>query len=170
MKTIAVAVLLSCCSCCALGQDKVAIAAAEAGCGPDNSEVSVTTEESRHPTPAPESGKALIYVVQRATGTFKFGADGKWFGALKGGTYLHATVDPGEHHLCVKGKLPLWKGLALHQLNAKPGETYYFFVHIVSGGGYNELTLTQLDPDEGKELVARSKFLSLNVLQARSRP
>jgi hypothetical protein len=159
MKTMVAAFFLSLPPCCAFRQDKAAISAAEAGCGPDL-ELSVTTDESRHPTPAPENGKAMIYVVQRATGTFEFGADGKWLAALKGGTYFHATVDPGEHHLCVKGKLPLWKGLSLHQLNAKPGETYYFFVHVVSGGGYNELTLTQLDPDEGKELVSRSKFIS----------
>ena len=160
MKTIGATFFLSLLSCCAFGQDKAAISSAEAGCGPDNTELSMTTDESRHPTPAPENGKALIYVVQRATGTFKFGADGKWLGALKGGSYFYATVDPGEHHLCVKGHLPLSKGLSLHQLNAKPGETYYFFVHMLSGGGYNELTLTELDQDEGKELVARSKFSS----------
>ena len=59
----------------------------------------------------------------------------------------------------MKGQLALWKGLSLHQLNAKSGETYYFSVRVVSGGGNDELTLTQLDPDEGKELVARSKFI-----------
>ena len=51
------------------------------------------------------------------------------------------------------------KGLSLHQLNAKPGETYYF-VHVIAGEGYNELTLTRLDPDQGEELVARSRFIS----------
>lgn len=151
---------LSLISCCAFAQDKAAIAVAEAGCGPDNIELSVTTDESKHPAPTPENGKALIYVVQRAGGTFKFGADGKWLGALKNGTYFYTTVDPGEHHLCVKGQLPLWKGLYLHQLNAKPGETYYFFVRVVSGGGHDVLTLIKVDPDEGKELVARSKFSS----------
>lgn len=160
MKTLVTTLFLSFLSCCAFGQDKAAISVAEAGCGPDNFELSVTTDESRHPTPSPENGKAKIYVVQRATGTFKFGAGGTWLGALKGGTYFHATVEPGEHHLCVKGQLLLWKGLSLHQLNAKPGETYYFFVHVVTGGGYDELMLSQLDPGEGKELVARSKFIS----------
>ena len=163
MKTIVTAFLLSLLVCCAFGQDKAAISVAEAGCGPDNSELSMATDESRHPTPAPDNGKALIYVVQRAAGTFKVAADGKWLGALKGGHYFYAAVDPGEHHLCVKGHLPLWKGLSLHQLNAKQGETYYFFVHVVAGGGYNELTLTELDPDEGKELVARSKFSTSQV-------
>ena len=163
MKTMIAIFSLSLLSCCAFGQDKAAIAAAEAGCGPDNLDLSVTTGESKHPTPGPDNGKAMIYVVQRATGTFKFGADGKWLGALKGGTYFYTAVEPGEHHLCVKGYLPLWKGLSLHQLHAKTGETYYFFVHVINGGGYNELTFTELDPDEGKELVARSKLSSSHV-------
>jgi hypothetical protein len=160
MKTIVTTLLLSFLSCCAFAQDKAAIAAAEAGCGPDDLEFSVTTEDSRHPAPAAENGKALIYVVQRAPGTFKFGADGTWLGALKGGTYFYTSVEPGEHHLCVKGNLPLWKGLSLHGLKAKAGETHYFFIHVVSGGGYLELFFTEVDPDEGKELVARSKFIS----------
>ena len=160
MKTIVTTFFLSFLSCCAFGQDKAAISVAEAGCGPDNFELSVTTDESRHPTPTPENGKALIYVVQRAGGTFKFGADGKWLGASKNGTYFYATVDPGEHHLCVKGQLPAWKGLYLHQLNAKTGETYYFFVRVLAGGGHDILTLIEVDADEGKELVARSRFIS----------
>jgi hypothetical protein len=160
MKTRAAILLLSCCllTRCAFGQDKVAVSAAEAACGPRDIRFGVWPDKSQHPTPTPENGKALIYVVQRASGVMKFGADGKWLGALKGGTYLSASVDPGEHHLCTMGHLPLWKGISLHELTAKAGETYYFFVHIVAGGGYNELTLTELDPDEGKELVARAKF------------
>lgn len=159
MKFIMGTFLLSLLSCCAFGQDKAAIAAAEAGCGPDDLEFSVTTDESQHPAPAPENGKALIYVVQKATGTFKFGADGKWLGALKGGTYFYASVEPGEHHLCVKGSRALYKYVALHGLNAKAGETHYFFIRLVSSG-YPELFFTEVDPDQGKELVARSKFIS----------
>jgi len=160
MKSIVAILVVSCCflSCGAFGQDKAAISAAEAACGPRDVGFNVTADKSQHPTPTPESGKALIYVVQRASGVMKFGADGKWLGALKGGTYLAASVDPGEHHLCTMGHLPLWKGLSLHELTAKAGETYYFFVHIVAGGGYNELTLTEVNPDEGKDLVARAKF------------
>jgi len=160
MKFIMGTFLLSLLSCCAFGQDKAAIAAAEAGCGPNDLEFSETTDESQHPAPTPENGKALIYVVQKATGTFKFGADGKWLGALKGGRYFYTSVEPGEHHLCVKGHLPLWKGAALHGLNAKAGETHYFFINLVSGGGYLELFFTEVDPDQGKELVAWAKFSS----------
>ena len=162
MKTMVATFSLLFLSCCAFGQDKAAISAAEAACGPDNIEFSVTMDEAKHPTPGPENGKAMIYVVQRAGGTykFKFGADGKWLGALKDGTYFYATVEPGEHHLCVKGQVPLWKGLYLHHLNAKPDETYYFFVRVLAGGGHEVLTLIPVDDDEGKELVARSKLIS----------
>jgi hypothetical protein len=88
----------------------------------------------------------------------KFGADGKWLGASMDGTYFFAFIEPGEHHLCATGHLPFWKGVGLHQLNAKAGETYYFFVNIVAAGDHAVLTLSQVDSDEGRELVARSKF------------
>jgi hypothetical protein len=48
MKTIAAIVLLS---CCALAQDKTAISAAEAGCGPQEQKFEVNSDESQilHP-------------------------------------------------------------------------------------------------------------------------
>ena len=47
MKTMIATFFLSLISCCAFAEDKAAIAAAEAGCGPDNIELSVTTDESK---------------------------------------------------------------------------------------------------------------------------
>jgi hypothetical protein len=69
-----------------------------------------------------------------------------------------AALEPGEHHFSVMGQLPLWKDLSLNQLTAKPGETHYFFVHMVSGGGHDELTLTEVRPHKGKQLVAGGLF------------
>lgn len=40
---------------------------------------------------------------------------------------------------------------------AKPGEIY-FLVRMVAGGGYDELTPTEVSPDEGKKLVAKAKL------------
>ena len=60
IRNIAAIVLLS---CCALAQDKRAISRAEVGCGPQDVKYEVKTDESQHPTPTPEDGKALIYVV-----------------------------------------------------------------------------------------------------------
>jgi hypothetical protein len=57
MKTIAAICLLS---CCAFGQDNAAVSAAEEGCGPQDKKFEVNSDESQHPTPIPEEGKAVI--------------------------------------------------------------------------------------------------------------
>src|SRR5271167_4040080 len=101
MRTIAAILLLS---CCALAQDKRAIARAEVGCGPQDVKFEVKSDESQHPTPTPEDGKALIYVVADGQLTAIFGVDELWVGAVKGGrngaTYFFVPIDPGEHHVC----------------------------------------------------------------------
>ena len=155
MRTIAAILLLS---CYALGQDKGAIASAEAACGARDVQFDVKADGSQHPTPTPENLKALIYVVQEDRITSRFAVDGKWVGAVHGQTYFFVSVDPGEHHLCAMADAGLNHWLALHQLRAEAGTTYYFFPHGVqqlSGIGFD---LSQVDPDEGKDLVARAKF------------
>jgi hypothetical protein len=71
MKTIAAIVLLSCCALGpeAFGQDKQALSAAEAACGLRNIRYAVSADKSQHPTPTPDSGKALIYVLQKDDAT-----------------------------------------------------------------------------------------------------
>ena len=96
-KTIAAIVLLS---CCVLAQDKTAISAAEAGCGPQDAKYEVKSDKSQHPTPTPEDGKALIYFVADGHLTSVFGFDEKWEGAVDGGRYFFVPIDPGEHHVC----------------------------------------------------------------------
>jgi hypothetical protein len=61
MKTVTAVLLLSICvlSICAFGQDKAAVAAAEAACGPNSENFTVTV--GTHPMGAPEEGKALIF-------------------------------------------------------------------------------------------------------------
>jgi hypothetical protein len=82
VKTIGALVLLS---CCALAQGKRAISRAEVGCGPQDVKYEVKSDGSQHPTPSPEDGKALIYVVADGDLTSIFGFDEKWEGAVKGG-------------------------------------------------------------------------------------
>jgi hypothetical protein len=77
MKTIAAIVLLS---CCALSQDKRAVSKAEVGCGPQDVKFEVKSDESQHPAPTPEDGKALIYFVADGHLTSIFGFDEKWVG------------------------------------------------------------------------------------------
>ena len=91
--------------------------------------------------------------VQKDDASTRFAADGKWLGALRRRTYLFASIDPGEHHLCAIGRIGAWSHVSLHELNAKAGEIYYFVTE------YGELvpdqfTLRQVDPDEEKHLVA----------------
>ena len=150
MKTLAAIVLLS---CCALAQDKTAISRAEAGCGPQDAQFEVKTE-SRHPAPAPEPRKALIYFVADGHFTSIFGVDGKWMGAASGGRYFFVPIDPGEHHVCAMLQ-SISKGfeVSVHSLKAEPGGTYYFRTRMVGINAGFVLQLAQLDPDEGKWFI-----------------
>ena len=166
MKTIAATLLLSCCSCCAFAQDKRAISAAEAGCGPQDAKFEVKTDESQHPTATPEDGKALIYVVADGHLTTLFGFDEKWVGAvhggIKGATYFFVPIDPGEHHVCamLQSFHPdrSRPRVSVHSLKAEPGGIYYFRTRLVGISTGFVLQLDQLDSDEGRWFVAWSKF------------
>ena len=153
MKFIAAMFFLSLASCCASAQDKAAFSAAEAACGPRDVGFKVEANKSQHPTPTPENGKALIYVVQKDDATTRFGADGKWLGAMRRRMYFSASVDPGEHHLCAIGRIGLWSHVAIRGLTTQPGETYYFVTEYGQLEG-NLFNIRQVDQDEGKYLVA----------------
>ena len=162
MKTIAATVLLSFCSYCAFAQDKRAISAAEVGCGPQDAKFDVKSDESQHPTPTPEDGKALIYVVADGHLTTIFGFDEKWVGAVNGGRYFFVPIGPGEHHVCamLQSFLPdrSRPRVSVHSLKAEPGGIYYFRTRLVGISTGFVLQLDQLDSDEGRWFVAWSKF------------
>ncbi len=165
MKTIAAIFLLS---CCAFGQDQAAVSAAEAGCGPHDKKIEVNSDESQHPTPIPEEGKAVIYFVvdghpvPAAPYTSVFGVDGKWVGAVNAGRYFFLPIEPGEHHLCARRQSllpPGGPGVSVHSLKAEPGGSYYFRTRMFEiVGGVFVFQLDQLDSDEGRWFVAWSKF------------
>ncbi len=167
MKTIAVIVLLS---CCAFSQDQAAVSATEAGCGPQDTRFEVKSDESQHPAPTAEEGKAVIYFVADAGAwqgpgriTSVFGVDGKWVGAVNSGRYFFVPIEPGQHHLCARRQSLLPPGgprVSVHSLKAEPGGSYYFrtrMPQIISGVGF-AFQLEQMDPDEGRWYVALSKF------------
>ena len=162
MKTIATILLLS---CCALAQDKRAISRAEVGCGPQDEKYEVKTDESQHPAPTPEDGKALIYFVADGHLTSVFGFDEKWEGAVEGGRYFFVPVEPGEHHICamlqslMTRRVLTWlPRVSVHSLKAEPGGTYYFRTRMVGISTGFVLQLDQLDSDEGRWFIAWSKF------------
>jgi hypothetical protein len=162
MKTIVATFVLSFLSCCAFAQDKRAISAAEVGCGPQDAKFEVKSNESLHPAPTPENGKALIYVVADGHLTTIFGFDEKWVGAVKGGGYFFVPIDPGEHHVCamLQSFLPdrSRPRVSVHSLKAEPGRSYYFRTRLAGISTGYVLQLDQLDSDEGRWFVAWSKF------------
>ena len=157
MKTMVATIFLSLLSFCAFGQDKAAISAAEAACGPKDVQFDVAADKSQHSTPTPENGKALIYFLQESHFSTRIGGDGKWLGGLKGG-YFSASIDPGEHHLCAIVHTGVLHQVSLHRLNAKAGETYYFVVHLFDEAISDGFAISPLDSDEGNYLVAKAKF------------
>jgi hypothetical protein len=105
MKAALVLILLS---ASAFAQDQAALTAAEGACGPAETKFDAEQDATNHPTPQPETGKALVYVVQAIGATHctdcaltKVGLDGSWMGANQGSSYSFVQVTPGEHHLCV---------------------------------------------------------------------
>lgn len=154
MKTITAILLLSRCALC---QDKAAASAAKAACGPQDAGFEVAVDDSQHPAGIPEDGKALIYVVQETVGSTRFGADGKWLGALKAGTYFFSSIDPGERHLCAISRIGLWNHVSLQDVKAEAGKAYYFAVRFTPYGP-DSLGLSEVNSDEGKYLVGTAKL------------
>ncbi len=137
-------------------------------CGPlkVNFETSISTSR---PPAQPEPGKALVYVAEDSptigatvgAPTFKIGLDGAWIGATHGSSYLVFSVDPGEHHMCIRWQSHLdWLSrlVSFARLTAEPGKTYYFRARAMSSSSPATmyLDLDPIDPDEGRYLVASS--------------
>jgi hypothetical protein len=164
MKTILVILLFV---APAFAQINPTVSQGAGACGPLNVQFDVQTFASL-PTAGPESGKALVYVVDDsgqsglvapgAFPTLRVGLDGAWEGATRGSSYLYFSVDAGEHHLCTNWQSRLKRFsqlIALARLTAEPGRTYYFRERItVYQGGPAYLDLERLDPDEGSYLVS----------------
>jgi hypothetical protein len=165
----------------AFAQDQSAIAAAEAACGPKNIDFDVKIDSKQHPTPQPEPGKALVYVVAdlgqcpdcggspgwRNIATdvdqalTKAGMDGAWAGANRGSSYFFFAADPGEHHLCINWQSQMEersRAFAMANFTAGAGKIYYFRARLFPGGGDYSFDLDLINSDEGKFLVASSAF------------
>lgn len=131
----------------ALAQDQTAITAAESACGRNDIRFDAKQDAIQHPTPQPEMGKALIYVVEdlgecagckpNSNSFFndvdqaltRVATDGTWMGANRGSSYLFFAADPGEHHLYINWQSRLAvRSLAFAMANftAEDGRVYYF--------------------------------------------
>jgi hypothetical protein len=125
-------------------------------------------------SPGLDSEKAIVFIIERdlttrtlTTPSTRFGMDGEWLGATSGNSYSFFVVSPGIHHLCADTKFGGVGGeeQAFRHFEAKPGATYFFEVRNMRVGdpGWSEelrdVTLLELDEDQGEYLVARSSFV-----------
>lgn len=143
-----------------VAQQSPAPPALHEACGPLQVNFDTSTSNDK-PSAQPEPGKALVYVAEdfpftMGAPTFKIGLDGAWVGATHGSSYLVFSVDPGEHHMCVRWQShrgDLSRLVSFAHLSAESGKIYYFRARFY---GIEHLDLDPIDPDEGQYLVASS--------------
>ena len=145
----------------AFAQDSESAARTAAGCGPASAHFDVTTDKKQHPAPLPESGKAIVFVVEdiERGPTMKVGLDGAWVGANKGKSYFFFSVDPGEHHLCTNWQSAVFKQTAKRvgsatTVFAEAGKTYYFRILIDGESASQNVRLAPVEKAEAQFLIA----------------
>lgn len=150
------------------GQNLLSAPAAMAACGPENVKFDASLGQDPQPPLNPTSTKAVVYILQDLPVfksifhiTTRVGVDSAWAGAIKDRSYVGFLIDPGAHHLCVSGQ---WRdsssSIALHGIEAKAGETYYFavrFSYLGPGAGVI-LDLDPVDEDQGQFMLQSSKY------------
>lgn len=174
MRTVFVVIFLA---SSAFAQNPDRVPHAPPTCGPLNAEFQTKTDYSRSADVQPESGKALVYVVEdqkfhaAKEVTARIGLDGAWVGATHGESYIFFPVDPGEHHLCADWRSTLLSNgrrVSLFAFTAEAGKVYYFRARTMGGpssmldrSSLDESASLDLEPvndDEGKLLVSNSPY------------
>jgi hypothetical protein len=140
----------------AAAQNKAAIAAPPATCGSPTVNFDVKKDQTQ-PISEPESGKALVYVLQdNARVTIRVGLDGDWIGANNGNSHFSFSVAPGEHHLCAnwQSKMAIYSSLySLANFTAEPGAIYYFRTRVWISEATLFFDLDPVNSDEGRYLA-----------------
>ena len=153
MRTSLVVILLA---SSAVAQNKAAIAAPPATCGPATINFAVKQDQPQ-PISQPESGKALVYVIQDyGHVTIRVGLDGSWIGANQGNSHFSFSVPPGEHHLCANWQSKMADYSSLYSLAnfiAEPGTIYYFRTRVWISETTLFFDLDPLNSDEGRYLA-----------------
>jgi hypothetical protein len=151
----------------ALSAGSLPNAAIKTACGPDAVKFNVAAVKDQAGIPDPESGKALVFVIENferpanelGRPTLRVGLDGDWVGANRGSSYIYFPVEPGDRHLCVNWQSPPpWVRplMGAHSLKAEAGQTYYFRARIFELSGSFALDFDLVNNDEGRLLVANS--------------
>lgn len=137
-------------------------AASFGACGNPNTRFNVRNEQAlRNFTP--DSGKALVYFIEKDAGGFlaghtRIGVDGHWVGATRGDSYFTLSLDPGVHHICADTHMgKLWTSnqeTALAHFTAEPGAIYYFETkNLALENETIDVSLIPLDSDQGASLA-----------------
>jgi hypothetical protein len=161
MKNIFAVILLFATS--ALAQDKEGPVAP--ACASRSASFDVKLDDSQHALLPPEPGKARVYFIQdldfaRCLGdclTTRVGMDGTWIGANRQSSYFSASVEPGEHHLCVSPQSHFaWttRYVALAHFTAEAGKVYYYRTRILEDRERRSLDFVPVDSDEAEYLIA----------------
>jgi len=155
----------------AFGQNQAADLLTAAGCGPAKIQFDVKTDKKQHPVAQPESGKALVYVIEEEKSdpgytqighmTTRVGLDGNWVGANHEESYMSFAVEPGDHRVCTDVQSMFVSAEKLSgatDLTAEAGKTYYYRVEVTSGDQKEEpqLWLKAVDEAEGLVLISKS--------------
>ena len=141
-----------------------------AACGDEKTSFDVERGEVKDQIAQPEPGKATLYIVElfnlRDKGKFgrptlKHGIDGRWIGATQGFTYLSASLEPGEHHLCSRWQSHFGKlsdQVSLYNFIAEPDKIYYIRAQINVMGDNDVLSmdLAPVSTDEGRYLISEA--------------
>ncbi len=144
------------------------------GCGSSKAGWDVKTVRDHPPSPHPQDGKALVYVIQSMwdhpgiviggdKATTRVGIDGAWVGANHGDSYFFFPVDPGEHSICADWQSTFYarSGLAsAADLNVQAGGIYYFRVKVRDATQYRpgEVKIEPIDKSEAQLLLGSSSF------------
>jgi|SRR6185369_5203533 len=143
-----------------------------AGCGPAEVKFKVLRDQKNHSAGQPESGKALVYLIQddtqflsRPRPTTRVGIDGIWVGATQSQSYFYVSVEPGEHRVCASWQsfvgAPVAHSSAAVHLTAVAAHTYYFVVRNSFQSQPRSpanIELVSVDDAQGQLLVSESGF------------
>ena len=142
-------------------------ASVASACGQPNTKFDVKV--SPYVAPGAETERAIMFIIERdltartlVTPSTRLGMDGEWLGATKGNSYSFFVVTPGIHHLCANTRFGGVGGVgdAFLHFDAKPGATYFFEVRNTRVEELHDVSLVQVDEDEGKHLLSTSAFVS----------
>jgi hypothetical protein len=130
-------------------------------CPARNVGFSVKADKSRHPTPAPAPGQALVYVLRPARIGFaiqtRLAVDGEWVGANRGRQYFYLNLDPGVHYFCSRSE-----NVSVLAMRLEAGRTYFLEQKIKAGLLKARNKLVLLSEAEGRDQLAEC-HLSISV-------